>query len=298
MTELPETAADAPVDVIVGGSGMVGRMLARAWRARGGGPAFQYRRGNGAHLPRPDLHWDPMLGPEPFVEWARLKGGCRTMVVLAGVTLKSGANFEANVPVAEACLEAAYRAGVSRVLYASTSAVYGPGSGRPFTEADPPNPANAYGVAKVAAEAVCARYREKGMMITALRIGNVAGADQLLINAGKATDAAPLKLDRFADGTGPRRCYIGAGMLARVLERLMEAEDLPDVLNVGTPVPVTMEGLLTSAGTIWRWVPAPASAVQDLVLDCSALAEIVPFRTEDSLPEVHVAEWRRFGDPQ
>ena len=291
MATEPDRSDQAP-DIIVGGTGMVGRMLRRVWSGQPGTPTFQYRHGD-----HDGLFWDPMTGPGPFLDWCDAKGGCRTMVVLAGVTLKSGANFEANAPAAEACLEAAHQAGVARVLYASTSAVYGRGIGRPFTEEDPPNPANAYGAAKVAAEAVCTRYRDRGLPVTALRIGNIAGSDQLLINAGRATSEDPLKLDRFADGAGPRRSYIGAGIFARVLEALMAAPDLPEVLNVGTPEPVTMEGLLAAAGTHWTWVPAPETAVQDLVLDCSRLARLVPFTPDDSRPEVHVAEWRRHGDP-
>ena len=49
--------------------------------------------------------------------------------------------------------------------------------------------------------------------VTALRIGNVAGADQLLLNAARATDAAPLRLDRLEGGAALSRSYIGPGAL-------------------------------------------------------------------------------------
>lgn len=286
-----EDMARGGADLLVGGTGRVGRMLRRAW-APGGGPEFQQRREG------PDLAWDPMAGPEPFLDWCDRAGGCRTMIVLAGVTVAPGADIAANAPVAEACLSAARAAGVARVLYASSSAIYGPGRGRPFTESDTPAPASPYGAAKAAAEDVCARHRDAGLAVTMLRIGNVAGADQLLINAGKAGPDAPLRLDRFADGGGPRRSYIGAGGFSRVLDVLRAAPDPPPVLNVGTPEPVAMEAIMEAAGVPWTWVPAPATAVQDLVLDCSALARIVPFAPAESRPAALVAEWRRYGDPQ
>jgi nucleoside-diphosphate-sugar epimerase len=57
-------------------------------------------------------------------------------------------NHRAAVELAEAALAA----GVTRHVLASTNLVYGPGRGRPTHEDDPPQPAGAYPVSKVAAE--------------------------------------------------------------------------------------------------------------------------------------------------
>jgi nucleoside-diphosphate-sugar epimerase len=57
-------------------------------------------------------------------------------------------NHRAAVELARAALAA----GVTRHVLASTNLVYGPGRGRPTREADPPQPAGAYPVSKVAAE--------------------------------------------------------------------------------------------------------------------------------------------------
>lgn len=280
---------DAPSVLIVGGCGRVGRMLARIWAGREG-ITYQSRS------ERADLAWDPLQGPGPFIDWVDRQGASPSMVVLAGVTPTSGVDMAANEALAEACCDAALKAGAPRVLYASTSAVYGPGSGTPFAEADTPAPINAYGRTKLVGEACLSAYRDKGLSATTLRIGNIAGTDQLLVNAGRATRNAPVKLDRFADGAGPRRSYIGAETFARVLETLLDAPDLPDALNVGAPTPVQMEDLLEATGTPWEWVPAPATALQDVTLDCTRLAMLHRFAADESEPKTMIAQWCRFGD--
>ena len=89
---------------------------------------------------------------------------------------------------------------------ASSAAVYGrPEGDAPLSETTEPRRVSGYGRAKRAMEQAVA----EGQGVTCLRIGNVAGADQLLLNAATATAQAPLILDRFADGTGPDRSYIG-----------------------------------------------------------------------------------------
>ena len=279
---------DAPRVLIVGGKGRIGRLLARCWNVRED-VAYQSRS------PGADLRWDPADGPRGLCDWAD-RTGCRAMVVLAGVTPTSGADFDANARLAEDCCRAASEARLSRVLYASTSAVYGRGAGRPFTEEDAPDPVGAYGESKLEAEAVCAAYRKRGLPVTVLRIGNVAGTDQLLVNARTATDRAPLKLDRFADGAGPRRSYIGISAFASVLDTLLRKETLPEILNVGAPKPVEMQALLTAAGTPWVWVDAPVSAVQDVSLDCARLGGLHKFAPGDSDPTAMVADWCRWRD--
>lgn len=279
--------------LVVGGTGRVGRMLTRVWSDRTPAQiAYQRRTGGG------DLLWAPTDGSAPFLDWLERVGGCHAMIVFAGTTPTTSDDMDANVAIAEACCLAAEEGGVRRMLYASSSAVYGPGRGHPLAENDPTRPAHAYGAAKLKAEVVCRGFRDRGLDVTSLRIGNVAGADQLLLNARSATDADPLKLDRFDDAKGPRRSYISAGCLARALEGLADATELPEVLNVGAPDPIEMEALLTTAGIAWIWTPAPETALQDVTLDCSALARLVRFEPLSSLPATMIADWRRYGDPE
>jgi nucleoside-diphosphate-sugar epimerase len=215
------------------------------------------------------------------------------MVVLAGATPATGGALEDNARIADACLAAAQAAGIGRVLLASSSAVYGADpAGRPFAEDAPPRPLSDYGRAKLAMEAVAAPWRQAGIAVTALRIGNVAGADALL--AGRAgAGAAPVGIDAFADGLGPLRSYIGPRDMAAVLADLaLHPGPLPEVLNLAALRPVRMMALATAAGLDWRPVPAPPAARQVITLDCARLAALCPDSPGPGDAAAMVAQWK------
>jgi len=171
--------------------------------------------------------------------------------------------------------------------------VYGRGAGRPVPEDAPLAPVTPYGIAKRDMEAACAPYRDGGLEVCCLRIGNVLGADALMINAAAGL---PLTIDRFADGNGPVRSFIGPQSLARVLETLVALpEPLPKVLNVGAPRPTEMTAIADAAGLLWRWQPAPDGALQDLRLDCTRLARLHAFDPGENTPEGMVDQLRRIG---
>jgi len=68
---------------------------------------------------------------------------------------------------------------VRRVVFASSSSVYGASSGLPKTEADQPLPISPYGVSKVAAEHYCRAFTKVyGLETVSLRLFNVFGPGQ------------------------------------------------------------------------------------------------------------------------
>ena len=284
-----------PLWVLAGASGRVGRMLMRHWRRHP--PAGlrivpQYRTAHGDCVV-----WSPLDGPAPLVALARAQGGVAGLIVLSGVTPGPGAWLEGNPALAEAAVQAARATGIPRLLVASSSAVYGAGDGTPLHEEAPTAPVNAYGRAKLAAEAVCATATD--LDLCCLRIGNVAGADALLLNLARATPETPLRLDRFADGAGPLRSYIGPATLARVLETLAVRNGaLPARLNIGAPRPAAMQALLDAARAPYTMVPAPPTALQHITLDCSRLASLHDFAAAVSEPASMVAQWLAVKDPE
>jgi len=280
-----------PYDLVVAGaSGRVGMLLARAWEQSGARVLVQRRSSVALTRSLAELRWAPLEGGGPLRDWVEARSKPRAMLVLAGATPGTGRDLALNRPLAEACLRAAELAGIGRVLVASSSAVYGGGRDRPWCESDPVQPASAYGKAKADMEAACEVWRARGLEVTCLRIGNVAGADALLLNAGSA---APLTIDRFGDGSGPVRSYIGPVSLARVVLALATfAKPLPDVLNIAAPTPVAMADLATAAGLDWRWQPAPSTAVARFTLDCRALAARVPFGDTESTASEIAEQWR------
>ncbi|OYU41338.1 MAG: hypothetical protein CFE33_04635 [Pseudorhodobacter sp. PARRP1] len=264
--------------LVVGASGRVGRLLARAWGLGGVAPTLQHR-GAGLASGLPQMAWQPLTEalPPPAQRF-------QAMIVLAGAVR---GDLALNVQLTEACCAAAVQAGIGQVLLASSSAVYGVNGGAPCREDTPTHPVNDYGRAKLEAEAVADRWRARGLAITALRIGNVAGADALL---GGMQSGTPTRIDRFADGGSPVRSYIGPVTLADVLAKLL-GQVLPPVLNIGAPNPVAMADLAQAAGADWHYQPAPTTAYQRITLDCAKLAQHYRFSENQSDAATMVAEW-------
>lgn len=264
--------------LIVGASGRVGSLVSRAWQRAGQLPLLQHR-GRPASTMLRTISWSPLLQPFPIISEKM-----SAMIILAGAVPGHGEMAD-NARLAEACLQVAAKMNIPRVLLASSSAVYGANSEEPFCENSPVYPINEYGMAKVAAENVAEQWRRRGLRVTCLRIGNVAGADALLTNP-----AYPVKIDQFSDGGAPVRSYIGPLSLARILAELLDL-DLPDILNVAAPVPVSMSELASAAFEEWRWQPAPNSAQQYITLNCGLLASLVVFSPVESRASEMVKQW-------
>jgi len=281
--------------ILMGASGRIGRMVMRHWRLTPpvGLRVLAQQRGMGG-----GLQWSPIDGPGPLVDFAAAQGRIAGLIVLSGVTPESGADLSVNAKIVEAAVTAAAAVGIDRLLVASSSAVYGIGHGVPHVEDGHMSPANDYGRAKLVAEQVCSKARDAGIDVCTLRIGNVAGADALLLNAARSTSAAPLRLDQFADGRGPQRSYIGPATLADVFATLAgQSGALPRQLNIAAPNPVSMESLAIAAGACWHFVQSPVTAYQTITLDCSRLSDLHHFPTNASDPVQMVAEWHRLKDP-
>ena len=66
-----------------------------------------------------------------------------------------------------------------KLIYASTSEVYGSGDGSPMSESHPLQPASPYAISKLAAEQLCANYRDiHGLDVTIVRNFNTFGEYQ------------------------------------------------------------------------------------------------------------------------
>ncbi|MDZ7711256.1 MAG: NAD-dependent epimerase/dehydratase family protein [Roseovarius sp.] len=278
--------------LLTGASGRVGRMLRHHWPDMAPDLALtpQYRR----DVPPGALSWNPLDGPGALVAHAQAGHRPGAIIALAGVTPGPGRDLSLNTALAEATLAAAHDAGVPRVLLASSSAVYGAGDGTPFAEDAPCAPVNAYGAAKRDMEAACDPWRARGLDICALRIGNVAGADALLLNVARGGAGCAVVIDRFADGGGPVRSYIGPATLAAVLATLCRhTGPLPEVINIAAPMPVAMTDLAEAAGAPHETRPAPPGAHQRITLDCRRLTALHDFAALDSTATGMVRQWRK-----
>nr|WP_285773537.1 UDP-glucose 4-epimerase GalE [Microtetraspora sp. NBRC 13810] len=90
---------------------------------------------------------------------------------------RPGLYWDANLGGTLALLEAMRVAGVRRIVFSSTAAVYGEPERTPILETDPTLPTNPYGASKLAVDTTLTAFaRMHGLGATSLRYFNVAGA--------------------------------------------------------------------------------------------------------------------------
>ena len=187
----------------------------------------------------------------------RLLSGAAAVVHLAarpGVRDSVGhaaAYRQSNVRATGSVLEACVRAGVRRVVYASSSSVYGRGL-PPFAEtAALPRPTSPYAAGKQEGEQLCGRFAERcGLRVAVLRLFSVYGPgqrpDQVLHRfAGLLRAGRPLPI--FGDGRSERD-YTYVGDVARAVTAALRwtAADggAVEVCNVGAGHPVRLDRLI------------------------------------------------------
>lgn len=100
-----------------------------------------------------------------------------------GVRNSWGADFEsyasANVVATQRLLDAAHRAGTSRLIYASSSSVYGERVPFPVIEDSRLRPFSPYGITKLGGEQLCVAYSDNfGLHTVSLRLFTVFGPRQ------------------------------------------------------------------------------------------------------------------------
>jgi len=107
--------------------------------------------------------------------------GCDLVVhAAAALPLRSSEEIiTTNVDGTRNILDACVTNKVDRVVYISSTAVYGVPEKHPVYETDPMVGVGPYGESKIAAEGVCAEYREKGVVVTVIRPKTFLGTHRL-----------------------------------------------------------------------------------------------------------------------
>lgn len=175
-------------------------------------------------------------------------------------------HFDTNVARTITLLAAMQRAGVDRLVYSSSAAVYGAPERSPVTEDAPLVPLNPYGESKRLVESVLGwTHRQRGLRYAALRYFNAAGAHpdgSIGENWEQATNLVPLVL-RAALEAGPPvrifgtdyptpdgtalRDYVHVSDLASAHVRALHALDEsaePLILNLGTGRPTSVREVI------------------------------------------------------
>ncbi|HYP22491.1 MAG TPA: NAD-dependent epimerase/dehydratase family protein [Actinomycetota bacterium] len=161
-------------------------------------------------------------------------------------------------------LQSAVEAGLRRVVYASSSSVYGDVTVTPVREDAPPAPVSPYAVSKLAGEHYCRVFGHiHGIETVALRYFNVYGPGQP--SDGRYATVIPLFLDALLSGRRP--VVYGDGTLTRdftyvddVVATTVAAASAPlggAVYNVGAGRPYSLLELLAILGALTGVAPDP-----------------------------------------
>jgi nucleoside-diphosphate-sugar epimerase len=223
----------------------------------------------------------------------------------AGVRASWGRDFSiytaCNITATQQLLEAATRApNLKRLVYASSSSIYGNARALPVTEQTLPQPVSPYGVTKLAAEHLCNLYWHNYRVPTvALRYFTVYGPRQRP-DMGFHKLIKAILLDQeftlFDDGYQTRDfTYI-----ADIVEANVQAAQAPDVagevLNIAGGSRVTMHDVITQIEELVgkkakiRHEPPAKGDVRDTFADTSRAHKLLGYRPRVSLREGLAAE--------
>jgi len=158
-----------------------------------------------------------------------------------------------NVLATQRLLETAKRVGTGRVVYASSSSVYGNAERYPTLESDRPEPFSPYGVTKLAAEHLCVLYSANfGVPTVSLRYFTVYGprqrpdmATHRLVEC--ALDQRPFPM--FGDGA-QERAFTFVGDVVDATHRAGVTPEVPPgtVLNVSGRFSCSLAELIDLVG--------------------------------------------------
>ncbi len=294
--------------LVTGGAGFIGSNLVRALLERGDAVRVldNFSTGNRANL----------LGLEDDVEVVEgeLRSYERVHAAVRGVELvfhqgalpsvprsvqdpltTSAVNVEGTLNV----LLAARDEGVHRVVFASSSSVYGNSEALPLVETANPDPISPYGVAKLAAERYCVSFsRVYPLETIALRYFNVFGPRQdprsqyaAVVPRFIADIAAGRPVPIYGDGEQSRDfTYV-----ANVVEANLLAADAADangaVVNVATGRSVTVNELAAVVGAVVgrevarEYLPPRPGEVRDSWADVAAARRLLGWESRISLEE-------------
>jgi len=291
------------LDVVTGGAGFIGSHLAETLLSRGRRVRVvdNFSTGRRAILPRGS---ELVEGDVNDVAGEAFRGAATVyhLAALPSVPRSVKQPLESHQATARgtlAALAAAEQAGVKRLVFASSSSVYGDTPTLPKHERMPPQPLSPYAAAKLAGEYYAASWAGRGALETvSLRFFNVYGPRQDPDSPYAAVIPIFLRLLRegkrlkvYGDG-GQTRDFTFVG---DVVEGLIRASSAPGVsgrvynLAGGRPVSVLDMGKelarLSGKAADFEFLPPRAGDIRDSFADVEAARRDLGFRASVPLEE-------------
>lgn len=225
----------------------------------------------------------------------------------AGVRNSWGNGFhsytERNINATQVLLEAAKNAKqLKRLVFASSSSIYGDAETLPTHELICPQPVSPYGITKLAAERLCGLYhRNFGIPTTVLRYFTVYGPRQRPDMAFHKFFKAVLDNQAIAvygDGQQTRDFTFVSDVVAANLAASAVPDAIGEVFNIGGGSRVALTEILATIETIVgeplrRDMTAPAAGdARHTAADVSKARQILGYNPQISLLEGLTQEWK------
>jgi nucleoside-diphosphate-sugar epimerase len=305
------------ISVVTGAAGFIGSHLVEALLQRGDrvigvdqfndyyDPALKQRNMAGfSHHPNFQL----IKADIQTLDWAALLTDVDVLyhqAAQAGVRSSWGAGFrtytEQNVNVTQILLEAAKTANLQRLVFASSSSIYGDAEAMPTAETLCPRPVSPYGITKLAAEQLCGLYhRNFGVPVTALRYFTVYGPRQrpdMGFHKFFKAVLADRPIDIYGDGEQTRDFTFVSDVVAANLAAASVAEAVGAIFNIGGGSRIRLTEVLDTMAIIVdrpirrNYIAKALGDARHTAADVTKAQTILAYQPQVSLKAGLIAEW-------
>lgn len=246
-----------PKVVITGGAGFIGSHLADALVGEADVVVVDHlKSGKRAHLAK------AITAGAKLVKRDLLRGDLRPIFRRADVVYHFAANpdvrldrrgtkptIDENIVATHRVLEACRTAGVARIVFPSTSTVYGEARVVPTPEDySPLEPISVYGASKLADEALLSAYAHTfGVHASVFRLANVVGARSghgVVVDLVRKLARNPKRLEILGSAPGTAKSYVHVGDVVTGIRAGERGASGPfSVYNVGSDDAITVRAL-------------------------------------------------------
>lgn len=191
-------------------------------------------------------------------------------------------------------LKAAAKARVKRVVFASSSAVYGPQKKLPLKEDMPPNPISPYGLQKWVGERFAQIFQiHWGLPVVSLRYFNVYGPRidiesdwSLVIGKFLRLRSSGQPLTIFGDGEQTRSfCYVSDVVEATIKASQAKTLKGGEVINIGSEKSISVNHIANLIGGEKIFLPKRAGDPEHTRADISRAKELLEWEPKISFEE-------------